>query len=153
MARDVLLLPNWAIIHETHVTAVFAACPYRLYPSTRNTAKTIYHRAYKHDYLLWELSILLLFFISSYCLRTRKDFLCTVTITLYSNSNRWWWIRSRAVLDGWRGRGRAFKGEKETSRAQGRTQVPRPGSLESCLHAFANIATGIGANRSEELIN
>jgi len=30
---------------------------------------------------------------------------------------------------------------------------PRSGSPEFCLHAFANTAVGIGANRSEELIN
>lgn len=45
------------------------------------------------------------------------------------------------------------KERKEASQAQGRTQLSRSGSSESCLHAFANIATGIGANRSEELIN
>lgn len=45
-ARDVLLLPNWAIIHETKLTWLrYLRLVHSDYCSTRNTAKTIYHRS------------------------------------------------------------------------------------------------------------
>lgn len=149
MARDVLLLPNWAIIHETKsMTAVYAACcaaPLVTIAIRDALQKLTFNIPHKWEHQKRSVPLL-----SRHvrCLEGEEKELLRGSCAIVSQQG--------IPLDEYTIAGfTSGKPSKEDSFPNTRTTRLHASGvlLESCLHAFANTATGIGANRSEELIN